>query len=154
MTTPEIRMQLQVARTTAYNDIMRTTMFTFAVIAAVIHFGDGSYSTPLMAMTIAVTPYGIWGGTALDDVGNLRDDMDEVTANTTYGKHARARNIGALKMTSSVPLGLVGLLRDLRAGGVEPRIGTDGGATPLSVRTDRYRDLRQSRPRQSRRLRR
>jgi hypothetical protein len=108
--TPEIRMQIQVARTSAYNDIMRTTMFTFAVIAAAIHFGDGSYSVPLMALTIAVTLFGILaGGTALDDIDNLRADMDEATANSAYGKNAKARNLGALKMTSSILLGLVGL---------------------------------------------
>ena len=39
----------------------------------------------------------------------LRDDMDEAMAETNYGKLVKARNIGALKMTSTVLLGLVGL---------------------------------------------
>ena len=108
--TPENRMQIQVARTADYSSIIRTTMFTFTAIAAVIHFGDGSYSVPLMALTIAITLYGILaGGTALDDVDSLRADMDEATANSAYGKQVKARNLGALKMTSKVLVGLVGL---------------------------------------------
>jgi len=108
--TPEIRTQLLIARTGNYNDIMRTTIFTLLGIAAATHFGDGAYSAPLTVLTIAATLYGILaGGVALDDIMALRDDLDEAAANTTYGKLVRARNIGALKMTSSVLLGLVGL---------------------------------------------
>ena len=108
--TPEIRTQLQTARSTAYNTIMATTMFTFAAIAAIIHLGDGSYSAPLMVLTIAVTIYGILaGGTCLDDIAKLAEGMDEDTAKSPYGQQAQARNMSGLKMISSVLLGLVGL---------------------------------------------
>jgi len=107
--TPEHRTKLLIARTGNYNDIMRTTIFSLIGIAAAIHFGDGGYSAPLTVLTVAATLYGILaGGVALDDIMALRDDLDEASANTSYGKLVQARNIGALKMTSSILLGLVG----------------------------------------------
>ncbi len=108
--TPEIRIQILNARGGDYNNIMRTTIFTMLGIAAAIHFAGGAYSAPLMALTIAATLYGILaGGVALDDIMALRDDMDDDTASSNYGKLVSGRNIPALKMTSSILLGLVGL---------------------------------------------
>lgn len=108
--TPDNRTSMIAARSADYYSIMRTTLFTFAAIAVVIELGPGGYSAPLTMLVVATAAYGILaGGTALDDITHLRDDMDEATAKTSYGQSAKARNIPALKMTSSILLGLVGL---------------------------------------------
>lgn len=108
--TPDIRKDLLIARIDNYTAIMRTTIFTMAAIAAMIEFGPGGYSAPLITLTIAATLYGILaGGSALDDMIALRADMDEATANSNYGKAVAARNLPMLKMVSTVLLALVGL---------------------------------------------
>lgn len=108
--TPEIRTSIVVARSADYFGIMRTTIFTFAALAAIIELGAGGYSAPLTMLVVATAAYGILaGGTALDDIINLRADMDEAMAQTNYGKGVTARNIPALKMISAVLLGLIGL---------------------------------------------
>lgn len=108
--TPEIRNSIVIARTGDYFNIMRTTFFTFAGLAAVIELGPGGYSAPLTMLVVAATAYGVLaGGTALDDVINLRDDMDDTIAQTAYGKGVSARNIPMLKTISAVLLALIGL---------------------------------------------
>lgn len=108
--TQDQRIAILTARTGDYFGIMRTTIFTLAAIAAIIELGAGGYSAPLTTLVITAAAYGILaGGTALDDINNLRGDMDDKTAATTYGKGVTARNIPALKMISAGLLGLVGL---------------------------------------------
>ena len=108
--TSDQRMTPQIARTGQYGDITRTVIFGQIAIAAVIRFGADGSGFPLIIITIVVTLFGAIGGaTALDDVANLRDDMDEATATSTYGRGAKARNLDALKMLSAGLLGLVGL---------------------------------------------
>ena len=98
------------ARGGDYFGIMRTTIFTLAAIAAIIELGSGGYSAPLTTLVIAAVGYGILaGGSALDDIRNLRDDMDDKIAATAYGKGSATLNIPALKMISAGLLGLVGL---------------------------------------------
>jgi 4-hydroxybenzoate polyprenyltransferase len=106
--TQDQRNYVSMTRLTHYFDIMRTTIFAFVGLGAIIELGPDGYSAPLTVMVIATAAYGILaGGTTLDDIINLRADMDEETANTSYGKALKARNIPALKMTSSVLLGLI-----------------------------------------------
>ena len=108
--TPELRTQIVIARSADYFGVMRTTIFTFLGLAAVIELGPAGYSAPLVTLVIATAAYGILaGGTALDDIIALRDDMDDGMAATAYGGGVKARNIPALKLTSSVLLGLIGL---------------------------------------------
>ena len=108
--TPELRNSLVIARTGDYFNIMRTTIFTLTAVAVVIQLGPEGFSAPLAMLVIATTAFGVLaGGTSLDDVINLRDDMDDATAQTTYGKGVGTRNIPMLKMISSVLLGLIGL---------------------------------------------
>ena len=90
--TPELRNSLVIARTGDYFNIMRTTIFTLTAVAVVIQLGPEGFSAPLAMLVI-----------------NLRDDMDDATAQTTYGKGVGTRNIPMLKMISSVLLGLIGL---------------------------------------------
>jgi hypothetical protein len=108
--TPENRTALVTARTGNYLHIMRTTIFTLVAIAAVIELGPDGYSAPLTMLVIATAAYGILaGGSALDDMINLRGDMDEATAQSSYGKGINARNLPALKTISSVLLGLIAI---------------------------------------------
>jgi len=107
--TPETRVQIVLGRSRDYFDIMRTTLFAFAGLAAIIEFGAGGYSAPLATLVAAVTAYGaLAGGTALSDIDNLRADMDEATAGTCYGKAIAARNFGALRAISAVLVVLIG----------------------------------------------
>jgi len=79
-------------------------------VAAIIEHGPDGYSAPLTMLVIAATAYGILaGGTSLDDINALRDDMDEDMANSAYGKGVKARNIPLLKMISTVLLTLIGV---------------------------------------------
>jgi hypothetical protein len=108
--TPEIRAKVMTSRSRDYFDVMRTTIFALTAIGAVIQLGPDDYSISLTTLVIATTAYGILaGGTALDDIMNLRDDMDEDTAQTSYGQGIRNRNLPMLKMTSAVLIGLIGL---------------------------------------------
>lgn len=108
--TPEIRSSIVIARSRDYFDIMRTTLFVLTGTAAVIHLGPDGFSAALAMLVIATSAYGILaGGVALDDIINLRADMDEKIAGTAYGQGIKARNIPALKMTSAVLIGLIGL---------------------------------------------
>lgn len=108
--TPDNRTATLAARSADYHGIMRTTIFTFLGIAAVIEFAGGGYSAPLATLVVANAAYGILaGGAALDDLHGLRQSMDDATAQTAYGKVVASRNIPTLKMVSSVLLGLIGL---------------------------------------------
>ncbi|MDJ1017111.1 MAG: hypothetical protein QNJ35_11415 [Paracoccaceae bacterium] len=108
--TPDHRLQLQIARTGDYNGIMRTTIFTFLGVAALIHFGPGGFSLTLAILVIATTAYGVLaGGVALDDIIALRDDMDDETRASAYGQIVSDRNIPTLKMISTALLALIGL---------------------------------------------
>ena len=108
--TPDQRQKIVHARTTDYNNVMRTTLFTFLGIGAVLHLGDGAYSAPLMVLSIVITAYGVLaGGTALDDLKALQGDLDDDTASTNYGGGVAKRDIGMLKNISSGCVGIVGL---------------------------------------------
>ena len=107
---PEIRTQILISRVDNYMNVMRTTIFGLLGVAAAIHFGPGGYSAPLLVLAIAVTAYGILaGGTALDDMIALRDDMDDEMAATNYGKAVKERNIPMLKNISTALIALIGL---------------------------------------------
>lgn len=108
--TPEQRQTIVQARSRDYNNIMRTTLFTFLGIGAVLHLGGGGYSAPLLVLSIAITTYGaLAGGVALDDINALKSDMDEAMAETNYGKGVIARDINRLKLISAGLVGLLGL---------------------------------------------
>ena len=106
--TPDQRSYNHMSRLSHYFDIMRTVTFGFAGLAAIIELGPEGYSAPLTMVVIATAAFGILAGnTTLDDVASLRDDMDEDEAATNYGKSLKSRNYGALKMASTVLIGLV-----------------------------------------------
>ena len=107
---PELRMQLQIARTTHYGEVLRTTLFGQLGISAMIGFGAEGIILPLFVMTIAITVFGVAAGNAaLDDIGALRNDMDEEMAGSNYAKFARGRNLEGLKMLSTGLLVLIGI---------------------------------------------
>ena len=104
----ELRMQLQIARTGHYGDIMRTTIFAQLALTAVIGFGATGVTVPLVIAAVTIALFGALGGsTALDDISILRDDMDEATGSSAYGKQAKARNLALLKALSA---GLIALI--------------------------------------------
>jgi len=106
--TPEMRSQIADARLQNYHAIIRTVMFANVILIAVIQMGPNGYSAPMTMFSVALAAYGILaGGSSLDDVMALREDMDEKMAATAFGKALKARNTGMLKTISSVLLGLV-----------------------------------------------
>lgn len=106
----DLRMQLQIARTGQYGDIMRTTIFAQLALTAVIGFGALGVDLALAAAVIMVALFGALGGaTALDDVSVLRDDMDDATGGSNYGQKVKARNLGLLKMLTMVLIACVAL---------------------------------------------
>lgn len=108
--TPEIRANILMSRVTHYLHIMRTTIFSLIGLAAVIELGPGGYSAPLTMAVVATVAFGVLaGGAALEDMNNMREDMDEAMAQSGYGKGLAARNLPMLKNVSSVLLLLIGL---------------------------------------------
>jgi len=108
--TPDQRQAIVHARTADYNNVMRTTLFTFLGIGAVLYLGDGRFSMPLIVLAVVTTAYGVLaGGTALDDINALKGDMDEETASTSYGGGVMGRDVLMLKMISAGCVGLIGL---------------------------------------------
>lgn len=108
--TPELRQTSFMARGGHYYDILRTTIFTFAAVAAIEAFGPEGLSLPLTLLTIAATAYGVLaGGSTLDDLKGLAEDMDEATGQTAYGRTVAARNYSGLKSASNGLILLTGL---------------------------------------------
>lgn len=108
--TPDHRQSIVRSRTNDYNNIMRTTLFSFLGIGAVLHLGDDSYSAPLLILSIVVTAYGVLaGGTALEDINNLKGDMDDDTTATSYGSGVASRDVLMLKNISAGCIALAGL---------------------------------------------
>ena len=104
----DLRMQLQIARTGQYGDIMRTTIFAQVALTAVIGFGAEGVDLALAIVAVMIALFGALGGaTALDDVSVLRDDMDEATGGSNYGKQVKTRNLGLLKTLTMVLVGAV-----------------------------------------------
>lgn len=107
---PELRTQIAIGRSSNYFDIMRTVMFGFVAVAAIIEFGVDGYSPLLAMIVVALAAYGILaGGAAMDDLSALREDLDEETRASAYGRVLAARNFTAFKGISAVLIGLTGL---------------------------------------------
>jgi hypothetical protein len=108
--TPELRQTIVHARTGEYTAIMRTTVFTFTGIAAIVHFGPDTLSLPLLLLTATITAFGVLAGnTALDDINNLKSDMTPEFEETSYGTGVVSRDIPTLKLISAVLISLTGL---------------------------------------------
>ncbi len=106
----DLRMQLQIARTTGFGEIIRTSLFSLVAIAAIIGFGATGIDIPLAVLTVAATLFGILsGGAALDDIAALREDMDAATGGSAYGAVFKARNFAMLKTLSAILLAATGI---------------------------------------------
>ncbi len=98
------------ARLEDYYGTLRTTLFAFVGLAAIISFAPDGSPVMIVPLVIAVSAFGILAGNAaLDDVEALREDMDDEMAGSAFGKMVSARNMTALKATSSGLVGLTGL---------------------------------------------
>ncbi len=107
---PQLRTEISMRRLEHYYGVLRTTLFAYVALAAIIGFGAEGISLVLFILVIATAAYGILAGrTALEDVANLRDDMDEDFAQTSFAKGLMTRNMKGLSLTSTVLLGLIGL---------------------------------------------
>lgn len=107
---PELRTKTAIGRSSNYFEIMRTVLFGFVAVAAIIEFGADGYSAPLAMIIVALTAYGILAGAAaMNDLSALRDDLDEETRSSNYGQELASRNFSALKGISGVLIGLTGL---------------------------------------------
>ncbi|WP_170761875.1 hypothetical protein [Ruegeria lacuscaerulensis] len=107
---PHLRSELSMGRLDHYYDVMRTTIFSYVAIAAIIGFGPEGISLVLIVLVISTAAYGILAGkTGLEDVENLRDDMDEEFAQTNFARGLKTRNMKGLILTSNILLGLIGL---------------------------------------------
>jgi len=99
----DLRMQLQIARTSQYGDIMRTTIFAQLALTAVIGLGVTGVDIALAIAAVTIALFGaLGGGTALDDISVLRSDMDEATGGSHYGQLVKGRNLALLKMLTMV----------------------------------------------------
>ncbi|MCA0907453.1 hypothetical protein LCM27_13715 [Ruegeria marisrubri] len=108
---PQLRAQYAISRFQEYHVIMRTTLFSFVGIAAIISFAPDGYALAQAILVIAVTIYGVVaGGSALDDLESLRDDIDGDFAQTHYARGIKKKNMKALKLMSHGLLGLIGLV--------------------------------------------
>lgn len=106
----DLRMQLQIARTSQYGDIMRTTFFAQLALTAVIGFGASGADGALAIAAVTIALFGaLGGGTALDDISVLRDDMDAATGGSHYGQQVKGRNLGLLKTLTMVLVGATAL---------------------------------------------
>lgn len=75
--TPEHRMEIVGKRTANYYDIMRTTMFVFAIVAAALAFAPGAFNLGLCVVALAATACGVLaGGSAPDDPAAYQPDTD------------------------------------------------------------------------------
>ena len=109
--TPELRQKIAHARTGEYSAIMRTTVFTFLGIAALLHLGPDTLSWPLLFLTVTITAFGVLaGGAALDDINNLKSDMTPEFGETVYGTGVTSRDVPTLKLISTVLIGLTALV--------------------------------------------
>ncbi|NOE18831.1 hypothetical protein GS634_11935 [Ruegeria atlantica] len=107
---PQLRSEISMRRLDHYYDIMRTSIFAYVAIAAVIGFGAEGVALPLIVLVLVITTYGVLAGkTALEDVENLRGDMTEEFAQTSFAQGLKARNLKGLILTSNVLLSLIGL---------------------------------------------
>ncbi len=107
---PDQRNYISMARSEHYFNVMRTTLFAFIGLAAIIHLGPDDYSAPLAMLVVATTAYGVLAGsTALVDITSLRADMDEETARSHYGRTLRLRNFKLLNILSATLLALIGI---------------------------------------------
>ncbi len=105
-----LRSETSMGRLNHYYYILRTTIFAYVALAALIGFGAQGISLVLIVLVVSTAAFGILAGsTALADVENLRDDMDEATAQSNFGRGVRKHNMKALIMASNVFLGLIGL---------------------------------------------
>ena len=107
---PRLRSELSMGRLDHYHHIIRKMIFAYVAIAAIIGFGPEGISLVLVVLVIAAA-YGVLAGkTALEDVDNLRNEMDAEFAQTSFAKGVKTRNFSGLIMASNVLLCLLGLM--------------------------------------------
>lgn len=106
----EFRGPMVRARLEHYYGVLRTTLFAFVGLAAIIAFAPDAPPVVISLLVISVSAFGILAGNStLDDVKALIEDMDEKMSGSAFGKAVAGRNLRALKAASSLLVGLTGL---------------------------------------------
>lgn len=106
----ELRAPMVRARLEHHYGALRTTVYAFVGLAAIVAFAPDAPSFMLTMVVIATAAYGILAGnTALDDVAALNKDAGHEVAETEYGKVIKARRMGALKTSATILIGLTAL---------------------------------------------
>lgn len=85
-----IRTKTALGRGNHYFYTMRTVMFIYVGLAAILGFSQTQQiDLVIQAIAIAAAIYAVLAGdSALKDIGNLRDDMDDATKASNYGQGA------------------------------------------------------------------
>lgn len=98
-------------RGTHYFDILRTVHFGNVALAAIIVFGDTTnYKIAMAAVIIALAIFGtLAGDSALKDLQNLRESMDEETANSPFGKGQQGTPYSIYRFLSAAVIIIVAL---------------------------------------------
>ena len=105
--TQEQRDALIAERSATLTQVMRTTMYTFTALAAIIAFAPGVNPSMMGMLVVGTMIYGILAGrTNLNILASLAAD---VPADSAYGKAQASTNYGMLTLVSSVVFGLIGL---------------------------------------------
>jgi hypothetical protein len=98
------RSQTALGRGNHYFYTMRTVMFMYLGLAAILTFSNAEQiSLVIQVIAIAAAIYAVLAGdSALKDVGNLRDDMDDTTKASNYGKGALKTPYLAFRAISAI----------------------------------------------------
>lgn len=106
----QTRTTISLARQSHYFSVMQTVTYAFTGLTAITVFGGKGTSVPISAVVLLVTVFGVLAGnTALNDIANLIDDLDDAARKTHFGKGVLARNMAMLKAASATIVLLAGL---------------------------------------------
>lgn len=105
------RAAIAASRGAHYFDILRTVHFGNIALAAIIVFADtANYKIALGAVTIGLAVFGtLAGDSALKDLQNLRESMDEETAGSPFGKGQQGTPYGVFRVLSAAVIIIVAL---------------------------------------------
>jgi hypothetical protein len=100
----ETRTKTALGRGNHYFYTMRTVMFIYLGLAAILTLSNAAqFSLVIQVIAIAAAIYAVLAGdSALKDIANLRDDMDDVTKASNYGKGALKTPYLAFRAISAI----------------------------------------------------
>lgn len=99
-----IRSKTSLGRGNHYFYTMRTVMFVYLGLAGILAFSQSDQiGLVVQVIAIAAAIYAVLAGdSALKDIANLRDDMDDTTKASNYGMGALKTPYFAFRMISAI----------------------------------------------------